>query len=98
MYKVVIDIGDWSWDEEQKLTIETSDFDKVQIIQEFVEFQKEHGWAADYDLVEDYEEEEEEEVEDEDAQCDEEVEEEEVEYAVGDIVEDDDGLVWELVG
>ena len=98
MYKVVIDIGDWSWDEEQKLTIETSDFDKAQIIQEFVEFQKEHGWAADYDLVEDYEEDE------EDAQCDEEVEneeeedEEEVEYAVGDIVEDDDGLVWELVG
>jgi len=94
MYKVVIDIGDWSWDEDQKVTIETGDFDKAQIIQEFVEFQKEHGWAADYDLVE-YDEEEE---EVEDAQCDEEVEEEEVEYAVGDIVEDDDGLVWELVG
>jgi len=89
MYKVIIDIGDWSWDEEQKLTIETSDFDKVQIIQEFIAFQQEHGWAADYDLVEDYEEEE---VEDEDE------EEEEAEYAVGDIVEDEDGLVWELVG
>jgi len=84
MYKVVIDIGDWSWDEEQKLTIETGDFDKAQIIQEFVEFQKEHGWAADYEAVE-YEEEE--------------IEEEEVaEYSVGDIVEDEDGLVWELVG
>jgi hypothetical protein len=99
MYKVIIDIGDWSWDEEQKLTIETSDFDKALIIQEFVEFQKENGWAADYELVEDYEEDEE-----EDAQCDEEVEEVEEEedevadYAVGDIVEDDDGLVWELVG
>ena len=100
MYKLIIDLGDWSsWDEEQKLTIETSDFDKVQIIQEFVEFQKEHGWAADYDLVEDYEEDE------EDAQCDEEVEDEEeeeedevAEYSVGDIVEDEDGLVWELVG
>lgn len=89
MYKVIIDIGDWSWDEEQKLTIETSDFDKVQIIQEFIAFQQEHGWAADYDLVED---DEEEEVEDE------EDEEEEAEYAVGDIVEDEDGLVWELVG
>ena len=99
MYKVVIDIGDWSWDEDQKVTIETGDFDKAQIIQEFVEFQKEHGWAADYDLVEDYEEdEEEEEDEAEDAQCDEEVEEEDGEYAVGDIVEDEDGLVWELVG
>jgi hypothetical protein len=83
MYKVIIDIGDWSWDEEQKLTIETSDFDKVQIIQEFIAFQQEHGWAADYDLVEDDEEEE---------------EVEEAEYAVGDIVEDEDGLVWELVG
>jgi len=93
MYKVVIDIGDWSWNEDQKVTIETDDFDKAQIIQEFIEFQKDHGWAADYDLVE-YDDEE------EDAQCDEEVEEEdeEVEYQVGDIVEDEDGLVWELVG
>jgi len=101
MYKVVIDIGDWSWDEDQTVTIQTDDFDKAQIIQEFVEFQKEHGWAADYDLVEDYDDEEEEEDEAEDAQCDEEVEEEEeevAEYAVGDIVEDEDGLVWELVG
>jgi hypothetical protein len=92
MYKVEIDIGDWSWDEDQKVTIQTGDFDKVQIIQEFIAFQQEHGWAADYDLVEDYEEEEE--VEDEEDEEDE----DEVEYAVGDIVEDDDGLVWELIG
>lgn len=90
MYKLVIEIGDWSWDETETVTIETGDFDKVQIIQEFIAFQQEHGWAADYDLVEDYEEEEEDELEEE--------EDEEVEYAVGDIVEDDDGLVWELVG
>ena len=96
MYKVIIDLGDWSWDEDQKLTIETSDFDKALIIQEFIEFQKDHGWAADYELVEDYEEEEEEVEEDE---VEEEDEEDEIaEYAVGDIVEDDDGLVWELVG
>jgi hypothetical protein len=97
MYKVIIDLNDWSWDEEQKLTIETSDFDKALIIQEFIEFQKDHGWAADYDLVEDYEEEEEieeDEVEEEEVED----EEEDAEYAVGDIVEDDDGLVWELVG
>lgn len=93
MYKVIIDIGDWTWNEDEKLTIETVDFEKAQIIQEFIEFQKDHGWAADYDVVE-YDDEE------EDAQCDEEVEEEdeEVEYQVGDIVEDEDGLVWELVG
>ena len=90
MYKVVIDIGNWSWDEDQTVTIETDDFDKVLIIQEFIEFQKDHGWAADYDLVEDDEEEVEDEVEEE--------EDEVAEYAVGDIVEDDDGLVWELIG
>jgi len=86
MYKVEIEIGDWSWDEDQKVTIESGDFDKIQIIQEFIEFQKDHGWAADYDVVE-YDNEEVEEFE-----------EEEVEYQVGDIVEDEDGLVWELVG
>lgn len=87
----MIDIGDWSWDEDQKVTIDTNDFDKVQIIQEFIEFQQENGWAVDYEAVEsdDEEELEEEELEEED---------EEAEYQVGDIVEDDDGLVWELVG
>jgi hypothetical protein len=93
MYKVEIEIGDWSWDETQKVTIESGDFDKIKIIQEFIEFQKDYGWAVDYDVVEseedDEEELEEEELEDED---------EETEYQVGDIVEDDDGLVWELVG
>jgi hypothetical protein len=97
MYKVVIDIGDWSWDEDQKVTIETSDFDKAQIIQEFISFQQDNGWAADYDLVE-YEEEEEEEVEEDEVEEDEVEEDEIAEYSVGDIVEDEDGLVWELVG
>jgi len=85
MYKVIIDIGDWAWAEDETVTIETADFEKAQIIQEFIEFQKDHGWAADYDVVE-YEDEEEVE------------EDEEAEYEVGDIVEDEDGLVWELVG
>lgn len=49
MYTVKIDISDWGSDE--FVTVETGDFDKVQIIQEFIEFQIEHGWAADYDLV-----------------------------------------------
>jgi hypothetical protein len=49
MYTVKIDISDWSSDE--FVTIETSDFDKVHIIQEFVELQKEYGWAVDYDVV-----------------------------------------------
>lgn len=62
MYKVEIDISVWGGDE--TLTIETCDFEKVQIIQEFIEFQQEHGWAVDYAKVEFEDEELEEESED----------------------------------
>jgi hypothetical protein len=88
MYKVVIDIGNWTWAEDETVTIETADFEKAQIIQEFIEFQKYHGWAADYDVIES----------EEDEEVEEDEEDEEAEYEVGDIVEDEDGLVWELVG
>jgi hypothetical protein len=90
MYKLTIDLADWSWDEDQKITIETIDFEKAQIIQEFIEFQKDHGWAADYELSEEYVA----------NQCDEEdeVEDEEDEYAVGDMVEDEDGYTWIFLG
>lgn len=47
MYKIEIDISAWGGDE--KVTIETSDFDKIDIIREFIEFQQENGWAADYE-------------------------------------------------
>jgi hypothetical protein len=59
MYKVTIDISDWGSDE--FVTIETTDFEKVQIIQEFITFQQENGWSADYEAVVDFEEEDEEE-------------------------------------
>jgi len=55
MYKIEIDISDWGGDE--KVNIETSDFDKIEIIREFIEFQKDHGWAVDYDVVTDEDEE-----------------------------------------
>jgi hypothetical protein len=55
MYKIEIDISDWC--NEEKVTIETNDFDKVQIIQEFLEFQMENGWAVDYVAVIDEDEE-----------------------------------------
>jgi len=90
MYKLVIDIGDWAWNEDEKVTIETVDFEKAQIIQEFIEFQQEHGWAADYELSQEYV--------DNQSEEEEEVGDELDGYAVGDIVEDEDGLVWELVG
>jgi hypothetical protein len=65
MYKVEIDISAWGGDE--KVVIETTDFDKVQIIQEFIEMQMDNGWAVDYAVIEDDEEDEDEEDEDEPA-------------------------------
>ena len=59
MYKIEIDISAWGGDE--KVTIETTDFDKVQIIQEFIEMQMDNGWAVDYAVIEDDEEDEEDE-------------------------------------
>jgi len=93
MYKIEISIGDYEWSSDS-LTIETSDFDKIAIIQEFIEFQKMYGWAVDYDVTDEYEylqEDDEEEVEDE--EDDEEAE----EVEVGEVVEDEDGMVWERV-
>jgi len=97
MYKIEIDIADWDFGSD-KVTVETMDFDKIAIIQEFIEFQKNHGWCVDYDVTEDWA-----------YQCDEEVDEDEVdedetdedeesdEFEIGEIVEDEDGLVWERV-
>ena len=50
MYKITIDLSAWGTDDEV-MTIETFDFDKIEIIKEFIEFQKDHGWAVDYDVV-----------------------------------------------
>jgi hypothetical protein len=58
MYKVEIDISAWGGDE--KVIIETNDFDKVQIIQEFIDMQMDNGWAVDYAIIEDDDEEEDE--------------------------------------
>ena len=34
-----------------KLVIETTDFDMIKIFQEFVEFQEAHGWAVNYEAI-----------------------------------------------
>jgi hypothetical protein len=91
MYKVEIKISTWAWAEDETVTIETNDFEKAQIIAEFIEFQQDHGWAVDYDVTDEYADNQDDEEEDEE-------EDEEAEYEVGDMVEDEDGLVWELVG
>jgi len=36
-----------------KIAIETSDFDMIQIFQEFIQFQENYGWAVEYVAVED---------------------------------------------
>ena len=63
MYKVQIDISDW--DSEETVTISSANFEKVQILQEFIEFQQANGWAADYEQIVLDEEEIEEEIEEE---------------------------------
>jgi hypothetical protein len=54
MYKVEIKIGDYAFMEDEVVTIETIDFEKAQIIQEFIAFQQDHGWAVDYDVTEEF--------------------------------------------
>ena len=68
MYKIEIDISAWGGDE--KVVIETSDFDKIELLREFIEFQQDNGWAADYEQVIEFDEEFDEE-EDEEMQEDE---------------------------
>jgi hypothetical protein len=65
MYKVQIDISAWGGDE--KVVIETNDFDKVQILQEFIDLQMDNGWCVDYEVIDEDDEDEEEEEEDEPA-------------------------------
>jgi hypothetical protein len=99
MYKIEIDISEWDFGSDI-VTIETEDFDKIAIIQEFIEFQQLHGWCVDYDVTDEYlynqcDEEEEEVSEDEEDETEE--DEESEEYEIGETVEDDDGIVWERV-
>jgi hypothetical protein len=38
--------------ENEKITVETWDFDKIQIIRDFIAFQEEYGWAVEYEAIE----------------------------------------------
>jgi hypothetical protein len=51
-----------------KISIETNDFDMIQIFQEFIQFQENYGWAVEYVAVpddEDFEDEDEDDTEEE---------------------------------
>jgi hypothetical protein len=37
--------------ENEKITVETWDFEKIEIIKDFIAFQEEYGWAVDYEAV-----------------------------------------------
>jgi len=62
MFKFEMTIG---WLANSTVTVETNDFDIIEVLKEFIEFQEDNGWMGNWDAVED-EEEEIEEVEDED--------------------------------
>ena len=46
MYKIEIELG---W--EEKVTIETDDFNKIALIQEFIALQEDCNWCEEEDLV-----------------------------------------------
>ena len=46
---------EFGWISAEKVTIETHDFEKIQIIQEFIQFQEEHGWGVEYEAINDLE-------------------------------------------
>ena len=93
MYKIEINIAEWDFGDDS-VTVETDDFDKIAIIQEFIEFQQVYGWCVDYDAIEFDDEEVSEDEFDEDEIYE---DEESGEFEIGEIVEDEDGLVWKRV-
>jgi hypothetical protein len=42
---------EFGWVGSEKIIIETHDFDKIQVIQEFIQFQEENGWAVEYEAI-----------------------------------------------
>ena len=57
---------EFGWTGSEKIIVETFDFDKIKVIQEFIQFQEENGWEVKYEAIdeldEDFEDTEEEEV------------------------------------
>jgi hypothetical protein len=42
---------EFGWTGSEKIVVETFDFEKIQIIQEFIQFQEEHGWEVEYEAT-----------------------------------------------
>lgn len=52
---------EFGWTSNEKIVVETFDFEKIQVIQEFIQFQEEHGWEVEYEAIDSDEEDTEEE-------------------------------------
>ena len=48
---------EFGWTGSEKITVETHDFEKIQIIQDFIQFQEEHGWEVEYEAIDEIEDE-----------------------------------------
>ena len=43
----------FGWDDQDLLTIEAESFEKISVINDFIEFQEYHGWGTEYKEVDD---------------------------------------------
>ena len=48
---------EFGWTGSEKIVVETFDFDKIQVIQEFIQFQEENGWEVEYEAIDELEDE-----------------------------------------
>ena len=48
---------EFGWVGSEKIIIETHDFEKIQVIQEFIQFQEENGWEVEYEAIDELEDE-----------------------------------------
>ena len=47
---------EFGWTGSEKITVETHDFEKIQVIQEFIQFQEENGWEVEYEAIDELDE------------------------------------------
>ena len=47
---------EFGWTGTEKIVVETFDFEKIQIIQDFIQFQEEHGWEVEYEAIDEIDE------------------------------------------
>ena len=48
---------EFGWTGSEKIVVETFDFEKIKVIQEFIQFQEENGWEVEYEAIDELEDE-----------------------------------------